>query len=178
MRIAAIQHDIVWEDSVATCRHVEPMVAGAVASGAGLVVLTEMFATGFSMEAERIAEPEGGPTSMWIQEQAASHGVWLYGSVAERPAAGGKPRNVGVLAHAQGVRRILLVTSAVHMPRASLLFRRNGMEVFEVPVPEPTLGGTWADQWIPSGRALWRSGRALKEYAGLVALCLGADKPA
>ncbi|BCT93326.1 membrane protein [Lysobacter helvus] len=87
-------------------------------------------------------------------------------------------RYVGMLAREQGVHRILLVTSAVHMPRASLLFRRNGMEVFEVPVPEPTLGGTWADQWIPSGRALWRSGRALKEYAGLVALCLGADKPA
>ena len=102
MRIAAIQHDIVWEDSAATRRHVEPMVAGAVASGAGLVVLTEMFATGFSMEAERIAEPEGGPTSTWIQEQAASHGVWLYGSVAERPAAGGKPRNVGVLAGPDG----------------------------------------------------------------------------
>ena len=102
MRIAAIQHDIVWEDGAATRRHVEPMVAGAVASGAGLVVLTEMFATGFSMEAERIAEPEGGPTSTWIQEQAASHGVWLYGSVAERPVAGGKPRNVGVLAGPDG----------------------------------------------------------------------------
>ena len=102
MRIAAIQHDIVWEDGAATRRHVEPMVAGAVASGAGLVVLTEMFATGFSMEAERIAEPEGGPTSTWIQQQAASHGVWLYGSVAERPAGGGKPRNVGVLAGPDG----------------------------------------------------------------------------
>jgi uncharacterized SAM-binding protein YcdF (DUF218 family) len=86
-------------------------------------------------------------------------------------------RNVGVLAHRQGVHRILLVTSAVHMPRASLLFRRNGMEVVEVPVPEPTLGGSWGDQWIPSGRALWRSGRALKEYAGLVAVCLGAENP-
>ena len=38
MRIAAIQHDIVWEDSAATRRHLEPMVAGAVASGADLVV--------------------------------------------------------------------------------------------------------------------------------------------
>jgi predicted amidohydrolase len=102
MRIAAIQHDIVWEDSEATRRHVEPMVAGAVASGAGLVMLTEMFATGFSMEAERIAEPEGGPTSRWIQEQASRHRVWIYGSVAERPASGGKPRNVGVLAGPDG----------------------------------------------------------------------------
>ena len=88
MRIAAIQHDIVWEDSAATRRHLEPMVAGAVASGADLVVVAEMFATGFSLEADRVAEDEGGPTSTWMLEQAATHGVWLYGSVAERPAGG------------------------------------------------------------------------------------------
>ena len=59
MRIAAIQHDIAWEDGAATRRHLEPLVAGATGSGAGLVVLTEMFATGFSLEAERIAEAGG-----------------------------------------------------------------------------------------------------------------------
>ena len=85
MKIAAIQHDIVWEDSAATRRHLEPMVTWAVASGADLVVVAEMFATGFSLEADRIAEDEGGPTSAWMLEQAAEHGVWLYGSVAERP---------------------------------------------------------------------------------------------
>ncbi len=101
MRIAAIQHDIVWEDGAATRRHLEPMVAGAVASGADLVVVAEMFATGFSLEADRIAEEEGGPTSTWMLEQAATHGVWLYGSVAERPRAG-RPRNVGILAGPDG----------------------------------------------------------------------------
>ena len=102
MRIAAIQHDISWEDGVATRRHLEPLVAGATGSGAGLVVLTEMFATGFSLEAERIAEPEGGPTSTWMLEQAATHGVWIYGSVAERRSPAERPRNVGVLAGPDG----------------------------------------------------------------------------
>ncbi len=60
-------------------------------------MLTEMFATGFSLDGERIAEPEGGPTSTWMLEQAAAHGLWLYGSVPER-RAGEKPRNVGILA--------------------------------------------------------------------------------
>jgi predicted amidohydrolase len=102
MRIAAIQHDIVWEDPAATCRHLEPLVAGAAASGAELVVLTEMFATGFSLDAERIAEPEGGPTSTWMLEQAAAHGLWLYGSVPERRSADAKPRNVGILVGPDG----------------------------------------------------------------------------
>jgi predicted amidohydrolase len=34
-------------------------------------------------------------------EQAAAHRVWLYGSVAERPASG-RPRNVGILAGPDG----------------------------------------------------------------------------
>ena len=31
MRIAALQHDIVWEDASATCARVEPMIAEAAA---------------------------------------------------------------------------------------------------------------------------------------------------
>jgi len=102
MKIAAIQHDIVWEDGEATRSHVEPMVAAAAASGARLAVLTEMFATGFSLEAERIAEVEDGPTSTWLCRQAAEHGLWLYGSVPERRPDGGRPRNVGILAGPDG----------------------------------------------------------------------------
>ena len=83
-------------------------------------------------------------------------------------------RYTAALAREHGIHRILLVTSAVHMPRASLSFRKAGVSVVEVPVPEPTIGGSWADRWLPSPRALWRSGRALKEYAGILALCVGA----
>ena len=43
MRIAALQHDIVWEDASATCARVEPMIAEAADDGAGMVLLTEMF---------------------------------------------------------------------------------------------------------------------------------------
>jgi len=102
MKIAAIQHDIVWEDGKATRRHVEPMVAASAAAGARLAVLTEMFPTGFSLEADRIAEPEDGPTATWMREQCAKHDLWLYGSVAERRNDGGRPRNVGILAGPDG----------------------------------------------------------------------------
>lgn len=78
--------------------------------------------------------------------------------------------NTARLAHQLGVRRILLVTSALHMPRAIVLFRRQGLEVTPVPVPEKGHRETWNDRWLPSPRALWRSGRALKEYVALFAL--------
>lgn len=71
------------------------------------------------------------------------------------------------LAQARGIRRVLLVTSAVHMTRASLWFRDAGIAVTPVSVPEPS-PRAGAARWVPSRAALWRSGRALKEYAGLL----------
>jgi predicted amidohydrolase len=100
VKVAAIQHDITWEDRDATLAHVTPMVATAAAEGARLVVLPEMFAVGFSMTPEATAEPTGGPTSQWLVEQARTHDIWIGGSVPER--GDGRPQNVFVLAAPDG----------------------------------------------------------------------------
>jgi predicted amidohydrolase len=50
VRVAAIQHGIVWHDRTANFDHLTPMIAGAVASGANVVLLTETFSTGFSFD--------------------------------------------------------------------------------------------------------------------------------
>ena len=84
MRIAAVQHDIVWEDRAATLAHLDGRVAAAAAGGARLVVFTEMFATGFSMNTHTTAEAPDGPTVTWLLDQAARHDVWVAGSVALR----------------------------------------------------------------------------------------------
>jgi uncharacterized SAM-binding protein YcdF (DUF218 family) len=73
------------------------------------------------------------------------------------------------LAKDHRLQRVLLVTSALHMPRASLLFRNAGLDVVPVPVAEPDFGEmSRFARWQPAGGALWRSGRALKEYVGLL----------
>jgi predicted amidohydrolase len=102
VKVAAVQHDIVWEDRDATMAHVAPLIADAAGAGARLVVLTELFATGFSMATDRIGEPEGGPTSAFLLEQAAQHGVWVCGSVAEVTPGGDRPHNQLVLASPDG----------------------------------------------------------------------------
>ena len=86
-------------------------------------------------------------------------------------------RYTAELARQRHLRRILLVTSAVHMPRASLLFREAGLQVVPVPVPEGAPRLTWRERWLPSPGALWRSGRALKEYAGLLSVRLQSRSP-
>jgi predicted amidohydrolase len=83
MKIAAIQHDIVWEDGAETRARLLPLIGQAVAGGARLVVLSEMYATGFSMNPDRIAEPPGGPNEQFLRDQAAEHGVWLLASIAQ-----------------------------------------------------------------------------------------------
>ena len=104
MLVAAIQHDVVWEDQPATCAHLEPLIAEAADRGAGLAVLTEMYSTGFSIAADRIAEDPDGPSVRFLHECAERHGMWGGGSVpvADRPDA--LPVNRFVVAGPDGTR--------------------------------------------------------------------------
>jgi predicted amidohydrolase len=96
--VAGIQHDIVWEQPEENFARLAPMIEKAAAAGARLVVLTEMFSTGFSMKTERIAEPVDGPSARFLVHQARAHGVWVCASVPERPRADALPFNQLVLA--------------------------------------------------------------------------------
>ncbi len=101
MKIAAVQHDIVWEDRAANHARLADHVARAVGAGAELVLLSETFSTGFSMT-PGIGEPEGGSSAQWLQAQAAEHGVWVGGSCAEVAAGEELPHNSFVLAGPDG----------------------------------------------------------------------------
>jgi len=101
MRIAAVQHDIVWEDREANFERLAPQVARAVGAGAELVLLTETFSTGFSMTAG-IGEPEGGPSSQFLADRAAEHGVWVAGTCPEIADGEQLPFNSFVLAGPDG----------------------------------------------------------------------------
>lgn len=105
MKVSIVQHDIVWEDAAATHAHVAPMIAKAAGDGARVIVLSEMFATGFSMRPERMAEDEGGPSEQFLLAQAREHDAYLIASIAQR-GPDGRYRNNGVVAAPDGsVRR-------------------------------------------------------------------------
>ena len=98
MRVAGVQHDIVWEQRDTNLAHVAPMIEQAAAAGARLVVLTEMFSTGFSMASERIAEPENGPSTEFLRAQAELHDLWVCASIPVRAPERVRPVNRLVLA--------------------------------------------------------------------------------
>lgn len=70
---------------------------------------------------------------------------------------------------AEGIERIVLVTSAAHMPRSRWCFEQNGMTVIAAPVgflgvPNGRpLGG-----WMPEAKAVWQSGQLLNEAVGML----------
>jgi predicted amidohydrolase len=101
MRIAAVQHDIVWEDRDANFARLAPQIQRAVGAGAEFVLLTETFSTGFSMT-PGIGEPEGGPSSRFLVERAAEHGVWVGGTCPEIAEGATLPYNSFVLAGPDG----------------------------------------------------------------------------
>jgi len=102
VKVAGIQHDIVWEDRDANFARLAPMIATAASDGAELVVLTEMFSTGFSMDVDRVGEAPGGPSASFLSEQARANGVWVCGSLPERPSWSARPFNQLVLAAPDG----------------------------------------------------------------------------
>lgn len=80
LHITLIQSDIVWEDKVANLLHYEEVLAG-ITGARHVVVLPEMFSTGFSMAAEELAEPMGGKTVAWMASMAVKHRCILTGSL-------------------------------------------------------------------------------------------------
>lgn len=82
MRVAAVQLDIAWENPAENYRRAERRIQESAALGAQLVVLPEIFAYGFSMRSELVAEAPGGPTETFLSEIAAGLGIHLIAGVA------------------------------------------------------------------------------------------------
>ena len=78
--ITLIQPDIAWEDKTANLQQYEATIAG-ITGPKQVVVLPEMFSTGFSMAPERLAEPMDGRSVRWMADMAVKYRCILTGSL-------------------------------------------------------------------------------------------------
>ena len=69
-----------WHDPVAN-RALFDGLFKAASSESDVLVLPEMFSTGFTMASQEVAEPMDGPTVNWLRERAAARRQVLCGSV-------------------------------------------------------------------------------------------------
>jgi predicted amidohydrolase len=100
MRVALIQMDLAWEDVAENHRRAARLLANAKEGDAVLAVLPEMFSTGFSMDADRIAQPPGGPSETFLRGEAGRLGLWILASVPEKGEP--SPRNMAMLVAPDG----------------------------------------------------------------------------
>ncbi|MDH4573117.1 amidohydrolase [Salinicola acroporae] len=83
LRVSLVQSELEWESPEANRRLLDHRMGTLDGSRTDLIVLPEMFATGFTMNAEGMAEPaEASPTLDWMRRQARERDCAIAGSLA------------------------------------------------------------------------------------------------
>ncbi|MAO08899.1 MAG: amidohydrolase [Alteromonas sp.] len=85
LKVTFIQSNLHWENPEAN-RAMFASKIDSLSEKTDLIILPEMFTTGFSMNAETLAEPFNGPTLQWMQEQSQKIGAAITGSVIIKEA--------------------------------------------------------------------------------------------
>lgn len=80
LTITTIQSNLHWENKPANLKMFSDKIA-AIEGKKEIVVLPEMFNTGFSMQPEIFAETMDGETIEWMKKTAADHKIVLVGSI-------------------------------------------------------------------------------------------------
>lgn len=97
LTITTIQTNLHWEDITANLQLLEEKI-NSIKENTEIVVLPEMFTTGFSMKPEMLAETMEGKTVQWMKRIAAEKKIILTGSVIISSGQTGtaSPANAGV----------------------------------------------------------------------------------
>lgn len=87
LRVSIVQSSLYWHEISANLQMFSEKLADLVGK-TDLVILPEMFSTGFTMTPEAVAEDEGGSAFQWLQQQAIQLNSAICGSVVVRSSEG------------------------------------------------------------------------------------------
>jgi len=87
LSVTLLQCELAWENPGDNRAQIGALIDGLRETG-DLIVLPEMFTTGFSMNALANAEDPGGPTEQWLLSVARQHDCAVTGSIAVRADGG------------------------------------------------------------------------------------------
>jgi omega-amidase len=80
LKTALLQANLDWENIDQNVSNFEKKIK-ELPQEVDLIILPEMFSTGFSMNAENLAEPVNGPTLQWMQKMASEKNAAVTGSL-------------------------------------------------------------------------------------------------
>jgi len=83
LNVSLVQSDLTWHDAAENRRTFDRLMQ-PLAGQTDLIILPEMFSTGFTMDAEAVAEPENGPTTDWLRNAAGMLNAVVTGSIVTR----------------------------------------------------------------------------------------------
>ncbi len=84
LTIALVQSDLSWESPDLNLSHLSSLIEKNITQPVDLIVLPEMFTTGFSMNSHLLAESMKGMTIDWMKSLAAERGCVVAGSIIIR----------------------------------------------------------------------------------------------
>jgi predicted amidohydrolase len=99
--IFCVQFDIAWEDKTANYRKVESLLESAAPAAGSLIVLPEMFATGFSMNLPVTLQTTTREDEAFLASLARKYNAYVTGSVVNR-GSGAKGRNEATVFNPDG----------------------------------------------------------------------------
>lgn len=80
LHIATIQADLEWEDKTSNLIRFQEKIE-SLSPDVELVILPEMFTTGFSMSPQNLAEPKDGETITWMKKLSQEKNIVIVGSI-------------------------------------------------------------------------------------------------
>lgn len=83
MKLALIQSSLFWENPIINRNHFEEKI-NAISESIDLIVLPEMFSTGFTMNSKDVAETMEGETITWLIHLAKAKNTAITGSLVIR----------------------------------------------------------------------------------------------
>lgn len=83
LKLIGLQYDIIWEDPVANRKKIDQLLAKR-SEAVDIIVLPEMFCTGFTMNPQRFGEQIEGNTYHWMEKLAQDKNALVMGSTIIR----------------------------------------------------------------------------------------------
>jgi len=80
LKVALIQCDLVWENPKKNRKHFKEQI-DSIPEAVDMIILPEMFSTGFTMNAENVAETMEGKTVFWMRSMALKTNSAIVGSL-------------------------------------------------------------------------------------------------
>ncbi len=80
LKIALVQSDLVWENPEQNRKNFSEKFK-SISEQVDIVILPEMFTTGFTMNASEVTETMEGKTVEWMKDEASKHNTTIVGSV-------------------------------------------------------------------------------------------------